>query len=74
VTARTRPADGERRPVRPRGTVGVRVQGRPEDVNAYVARLVALGALHSPAFAYRDRNGVTIRRYLSATIDKETGS
>jgi hypothetical protein len=54
--------------------VGVRVQGRPEDVDRYVARLVALGAMHSPKFAYRDRNGVTIRRYLSATIDKETGS
>jgi hypothetical protein len=54
--------------------VGIRVQGHPDDVNAYVARLVELGAMHSPKFAYRDRNGVTIRRYLSATIDKETGS
>lgn len=71
MTARPRPADGDRRPVRPRGTVGVRVQGHPEDVDRYVARLVALGAMHSPKFAYRDRNGVTIRRYLSATVSEE---
>jgi hypothetical protein len=70
VTARFRPADGDKKPVQPRGTVSVRVQGHPEDVATYVAQLIEMGALHSPAFAYRDRNGVTIRRYLTAHIRK----
>lgn len=71
MTARPRPADGDRKPAPPRGVVTVRVQGHPEDVATYVADLVERGARHAPKFAYRDRNGVTVRRYLTANVRKE---
>jgi hypothetical protein len=66
----SRPADGDKKPAPPRGVVTVRVQGHPEDFATFVAQLVELGARHAPQFAYRDRNGVTIRRYLTATVRK----
>lgn len=70
MVTRSRPADGDRKPAPPRGTVTVRVQGHPEDVATFVAQLVERGARHAPKFAYRDRNGVTIRRYLTAQVRK----
>lgn len=68
-----RPLSAARRDAVPAvGVVKVRLQGRPEDVDRVaVAIQEALTALHDPRYAYQDRNGVTVRRYL--TVDLREG-
>lgn len=54
------------------GTVSVRVQGRPEDVDAYVEQLLqAVEPGRRTVWRgrrYDDRNGVTVRQYLTVDL------
>lgn len=51
------------------GTVEIRLRGRPEDVEETLRDLLGMpGVLRSPDRVYADRNGVTVRRYLTADL------
>jgi hypothetical protein len=71
VTAPARRGRREEPPPAP-GTVTVRVQGRPEDVDAYLAELQAR---ETPgrrrvwrSRRYEDSNGVTVRQYVTVDL------
>lgn len=77
MTAQLRSSRREPPPPAP-GTVDIRIQGRPEDV---AAALVLLDAVSGPGprrlwrkpGVYPDRNGVTVRRYLTADLRDHPG-
>lgn len=54
------------------GTVSVRVQGRPEDVDVYVERLLRAEEpgrrMVWRGRRYDDRNGITVRQYLTVDL------
>lgn len=56
------------------GTVEVRLRGTPDDIAAFAALLTAMtGATvrHNRDRSYGDRNGVTVRHYMTADMRKD---
>lgn len=57
------------------GLVAVSLQGRPEDIRVLLAAIrAAVTVWDSPAYVYADRNGITVRRYLTADLRAEEPS
>lgn len=77
MTAPLRASRREQPPPAP-GTVDIRIQGRPEDVAAALALLdEAAGTdprrMWRKPGVYPDRNGITVRRYLTADLRDQPG-